>query len=821
MKTHNPALARKRYTYRGIIQGVGFRPAIYRCALSVGISGFVQNRRSFVIAEAEGSEDEIERFEKAFKENVPSAAHIDSVETEIIQPLHEKDFIIIQSEDSEYLFPPIPPDLALCDRCMSELLDADNRRYLYPFITCTQCGPRYSIVSDTPFDREKTSMAPFFQCADCSREYTDPKDRRFHSQTNSCSKCGPALTVKGREETGRIKKIGDPVLAAIEALKSGKVVAVQGIGGFHLAADPSFPEAVRKLRKDKERKTKPFALMVKDLAEAHRLCYIDQTDEIILQSPVCPIVILTAREDLPTYFRDVSDVGSFGIMLPYTPLHVLLFSHPEIEISYSALIMTSGNRQNEPIITDPQEARDKLSTTADLFLYHNRSILMYSDDSIIRTGLPAAGGTDSSIESAGPDTGKDVCIIRRSRGYVPKIITLSKDLEVPALAVGGDLKNAPAYGEGRMVYIGPHTGDLEEPLTLEGFEKTVDRIITLYHIKPGRICCDLHPGYYSTEWAKVRNKFEIVYVQHHHAHILSVMAEHGLSEALGVSFDGTGYGTDGTIWGGEFLHADRYGFTRLGSMKPFPLPGGDAGITHPKRIAFSLIREALADCEAAGTDIMKQAAELCGLSARSEQEELSVVHRMLSQGINSPMTSSAGRIFDGAAAILGMVDTLGYEGEGPIKSEWAAINYLRRRGWVPDRKTEHMPGFMLQKHDSTENSPQFRLDPGELMIFLAEGAMHGASQQDIGRLAFLFHLKMAESIVQGVQVMGEKTDLRTVCLSGGVFQNMLLRALLFPRLRKEGYTVYTNRDVSPGDGGLALGQVYAIQNRGDGNVKEK
>lgn len=798
-------IIRKRYEYRGIIQGVGFRPAVFRCAVTAGVSGFVQNRRSLVVAEAEGSPGAVSRFEEIFSNNVPSAARIDSIDAKEVPPLRgERGFSIRDSEDSEFLFPPIPPDLAICDRCREELLDSGNRRYLYPFITCTQCGPRYSIVADTPFDRKNTSMDRFVQCPDCSGEYSDPEDRRFHSQTNSCSVCGPGLflSAAGRREpdkgNGLIRKV-------IQALRNGKITALQGIGGFHLAADPSRRDAVEKLRRDKERAAKPFALMVRDLETARSLCYLGGQDETLLTSPPHPIVILRAREGIPSFFQAVSDTGSLGIMLPYTPLHVLLFSHPEIEIPYTALIMTSGNRHNEPIITDPEEAMEKLGKTADLFLYHDRPILMYSDDSVIRSGISG-------------DPEEETCIIRRSRGFVPDILTLPRQVEAPVLAVGGDLKNIPAYADKATAYLGPYTGDLEEPLSMEGFERTVKRIMELYKIKPERAACDLHPGYYSREWAVSRNISEKVYVQHHHAHILSVMAEHGLNEAIGVSFDGTGYGPDETIWGGEFLLANRCGFTRYGCIRPFRLPGAEAAIKHPRRIAYSLLLDALTreddnSCTEAGNS-----AELCGFAKPELKQEFSLVRRILSGNINSPLTSSAGRLFDCVASILGVVEEVGYEGEGPIKLEWEAIQYLHRGGAEAGRlhvETADMsaPDIEVVKTNGGRGEPKFFLDPGKLLLFIARSSGTEAAigaRAGPGALSYLFHGKLAEAVVEGVRLIAGETGEKKLCLSGGVFQNMLLRHLLRNLLREglREVDVFFNRRVSPGDGGLSLGQAY-------------
>ncbi len=827
------SIVRRRFTYRGVVQGVGFRPAVYRCAAAARLSGFVQNRRSEVIAEVQGRPGQIDEFIRLFRETLPSAAVLESVQSEEIDaeetgagPGDRPVFRIIESSSSEYLFPPIPPDLAVCDECRKELLDPADRRYLYPFTTCTQCGPRYSIVEDTPFDRETTSMADFPQCTDCLGEYTNPEDRRFHSQTNSCAACGPKLTLaqaspaaRHRGPAGGRTDPADPIVAVIHALREGKIVAMQGIGGFHLAADPSVPGTADRLRREKERRTKPFALMVRDIKEARRLCFFGEAEAAKLRSPESPIIIMPVRPDIPGYLREVSDTGTLGLMLPYTPLHVLLFSHPEAELPYSHLIMTSGNRHSEPIIADPEEAVEKLSGVADLFLYHNRRIIFRNDDSVLRPVLGRPGIT------AAEDKG--FCILRRSRGCVPRILYLDHPIQSRTLALGSDLKNSPALGEGGTVYIAPYIGDLDEQLTFEAFERAVTQVLSLYRVEPERIVCDLHPGYRSTQWAETRWEAPVIKIQHHYAHILSVMAEHGLDECIGAAWDGTGYGTDGTIWGGEFIYATREGFTRLGSIGQFGLPGGESSIYHPRRIAYSLLYGSL-DRE----DLER----VCGLFSGTppagsldagENREAGLLSHMLERNMNVAPTTSAGRLFDAAAALLGFVDEVFYEGEGPIKMEGAAIEAAGPGGVFQPVRGESIEALFPLK---TDNSI-FTLDPKPLILELAReiltaggsgsrsgtGAGNSPDRRDEGgslpneqrgRLALLFHQAAASALCRGIGMLSEKTGIRDVALSGGVFQNMLLRSLAVPRLEEAGCKVYLNRRVSPGDGCIALGQVY-------------
>ena len=547
-------IERRRLSYRGIVQGVGFRPAVYRCAVELGLAGFVQNRRSWVIVEIEGEADRVRSFRARFRAFLPAAARVDEEREEEIAAAGASGFRIEASAASDFSFPPIPPDLAICGECRSELFDPKDRRFLYPFITCTQCGPRYSIVAETPFDRESTSMADFPQCPACLAEYADPASRRFHAQTNSCPACGPRLALL---DAGGRPVAGDPVVAAAAALEAGAVVAVQGIGGFHLAADPRRAAAVARLRRDKERKRRPFALMVRDLEAARALCAADDESLRELATPRAPILILPAAD--PDRFAAVSDTGTLGIMLPYSPLHLLLFLHPAASVSYDCLIMTSGNLKDEPMATRADDAMRKLAGVADLFLCHDRRILLRCDDSVLRPPLDRAAG-------------RSFCQIRRSRGYVPELIPLAADLGRTVLAVGGDLKNAPAFGRGRFLHLAPYVGDLDDPTTFADFESHIERLLALYAIEPELLAYDPHPLYRSREWAMSSRFPARVAVQHHHAHLLSVMAEHGLEESIGLAFDGTGYGSDGAIWGGEFLHATRAKLRPARALRPVPPP---------------------------------------------------------------------------------------------------------------------------------------------------------------------------------------------------------------------------------------------------------
>jgi hydrogenase maturation protein HypF len=648
------------------------------------------------------------------------------------------------------------------------MLDPGDRRYLYPFITCTQCGPRYSIVERTPFDRENTSMYVFQQCPECAREFSDPTDRRFHSQTNSCPKCGPRLSCVDAEGN---TLVGDPLERAITALSEGKIVALQGIGGFHLAADPSFAAAMDRLRRAKERERKPFALMVRNLAEAEALCVLERQERELLCSAECPIVIAHRRPEGPSWLQRVSDTQTLGVMLPYTPLHALLFLHPSRPVSYRHLVMTSGNRASEPIVTDPLEARDKLGDVADAFLVHDRRIVFRTDDSVMRAGKSSPA-----------------FLMRRSRGFVPRLVKISSAVQGVVLGLGGDLKSAPSLARGHDIHLCPFNGDLDDPETLSQFDTTIEQILSLYGVVPDLIVRDMHPLYRSSAWALGPRPLELaggrrirgVAIQHHFAHALSVMAEHGLEETLALCFDGTGYGTDETIWGGEFLHATRHGFTRLGSFAPFALPGGEAAVLHPARIAYAVLGPA-------------EGREIVGLP----QTQALLLSAMLEKKVNCPISTSLGRIFDAAAAILGLVETVSYEGEGPIRLEG-----LAERACSGDSKPPS--GDLLPFLSSPDAERNFLVDSRPLLLHL----LRQRNNQSVNELSLLFHQCLAAASLEGARRMRVVTGIGRVCLSGGVFQNLVLRELLVPLLIQSGFEVFLNERVPPGDGGLSIGQVW-------------
>lgn len=766
---------RLRFVFRGAVQGVGFRPTVYRCAVELGLTGFVQNLRSEVAVEVQGSGPAVGRFGPRLAEMLPAAARLDETESSAMATVaDEAVFRIAASASSAWLLPPVPPDLATCADCRRELFDPADRRYLYPFVSCTCCGPRYTILEDTPFDRGTTSMRDFPLCPSCLREYEDPRDRRFHAQVTSCPACGPRLALRGADGS---EAPGDPVLRAIEALAAGLVVAVQGVGGFQLAADPRSEAALLRLRRDKERERKPLALMAADLAAAERLCEVDEASRAELASARAPIIILPAREG--RRLRLVSPTSTLGLMLPCTPLHLLLFFHPRAGAAFEALVMTSGNARGEPMVIRPEEAIARLAGSADLFLVHDRRILHRADDSVVRPVLQCAGAGAGRGARGGAFRGH--CQFRRARGYVPDPVRLDVDLARRVLAVGGDLKSAPALGFGRDIQLAPFVGDLEDPATRDDFDAHVRRFLRLYRIEPDEIAYDPHPLYYSTRWALAAQAGSRVAVQHHHAHLLSVMAEHGLPECIGMALDGTGYGSDGTVWGGEFLHATRGSFRRLGHFASFRLPGGDAAVLRPIRIAFALLEDR--------SGLAGGPPPLQGIGP----DEAALLRAMVASGTNAPLSSSLGRLFDAAAAVLGLVERTSYEGEGPMLLESCACEA---------RRTRAAGGDLVP----LAGADPFTLDARPLIEALARRR----DREGAPALALLFHRQIAAACLAAASAMRAAAGIRTLALSGGVFQNALLRELLIPQLLSAGFDVYTNVRVPPGDGGLAVGQAYHL-----------
>jgi hydrogenase maturation protein HypF len=712
---------RVRIHLRGIVQGVGFRPFVYNLARELGLGGYVLNSSAGLTAEAEGDAAAVDVFARRIVDGAPPLAWIQHVEVGEAELLGECDFTIRESVAVTGEYALISPDVATCGDCRRDFTDPQNRRYGYPFTNCTNCGPRYTIIHDIPYDRPNTTMAAFVMCADCLREYHDPTDRRFHAQPNACPVCGPRLSGE--------------IVEAQRRLAAGEILAIKGLGGFHLACDARNAAAVEQLRSRKRRSDKPFALMARDLAAAEAVCSITGEERTALESPRHPIVVLPARESLPGV---APGNRTLGIMLPYTPLHHLLFEGA----TYDLLVMTSGNLSEEPIVTSNTEARERLNGVADWFLTHNRDIFMRADDSVARVF-----------------EGRER-VLRRSRGFAPEVMDLGR--EVPELlACGGELKNAFCLTKGRHAILSQHIGDLENYETLVFFEETLANLKKLFRVKPRAVVHDLHPHYLSTRYALELDLPKIA-VQHHEAHIATCMLENGLDgEVIGVAFDGTGYGTDGAIWGGEFFAGGYRGFTRQAHFRYVPMAGGDAAIREPWRMATSYRLDAL------------------GPDAVTEPRER-IIRQMIERGVNTVPTSSCGRLFDAVASMIGLRHQVNFEGQAAIELEMIA--------------------------DPAIDDAYFFDFDGAAIDFrpMIEQIAHETARPPA--VAAKLHNTVAAAIVETCLRIRADSGLRRVCLSGGTFQNVLLLSRALAGLRRNGFEVYLHAKVPPNDGGIALGQ---------------
>ncbi|MEA2057121.1 MAG: carbamoyltransferase HypF [Actinomycetota bacterium] len=740
---------RRRLTVTGIVQGVGFRPFVYSLATDLSLSGFVGNDTDGVFVEVEGSREALDRFTSRLRSEAPPAARIATIDSSDLAPSADDSFRIVASRGATIGTALVSPDLRTCDDCLRELRDPENRRFRYPFINCTNCGPRFTITESTPYDRPNTTMAPFAMCRPCRAEYEDPADRRFHAQPNACPDCGPRVWL----ETASTTHAGDPIGRTRDLINAGSVVAIKGLGGFHLACDASSDEAVELLRRRKGRVGKPFALMVADVATARRVAELSDAETRLLESRERPIVLATARAGSGISDLVAPGTTSFGVMLPYTPLHTVLLQPGEV------WVMTSGNRAQEPIVTRNEDARTRLGELADAFLMHDRGIHVPCDDSVTRV----LNGTELPV--------------RRSRGYTPYPVPLPFAVP-PLLATGGELKATFCLASGHDGFMSQHIGDMENLETLDAFARAVEHFQDLFRIEPQLIAADLHPGYLSTRWAKREaNGRSVVEVQHHHAHIASVMADNGLTEpVIGFSFDGTGYGTDGTVWGGEILLADYTTSDRVAHLAPVPLPGGDAAVLRPWRMALSHLW-------AAG---IPWAPDLPPVAV-TEPTERAVVRTQLERGLNSVDTSSMGRLFDAIASLSGVRHHVTYEAQAAIELE-ALVNDTATGSYRFALRTA--PGPTL-------------IDPGPVVEAVVGDVRAGI---DPGTIAARFHRGVAEMMVAVANQVRERHGLATVGLSGGVFQNVTIAGAARSRLEEAGFTVATHRLVPPNDGGLALGQ---------------
>ncbi|HTB95534.1 MAG TPA: carbamoyltransferase HypF [Terracidiphilus sp.] len=748
---------RRAVFVRGVVQGVGFRPFVYRLAFEEGLAGSIGNDTDGVTIEIEGPSARVNAFLMRLRAEIPPLARIDAVTLRDLPPTGESGFHIVASQIKGQVSTGIPADAATCADCLRELLDPADRRYRYPFLNCTNCGPRFTITRSIPYDRPQTSMSAFTMCAPCQAEYDDPLNRRFHAQPNACSQCGPRVWLE-TPDGARIDS-SDPVSDTIERLLAGHIAAIKGIGGFHLAVDATSESAVTELRHRKHRCGKPLAIMVRDLGAARTFCVLSPEEEALLQTPAHPIVLARARPANGIAPGVAPGIPWLGVFVPYAPLQHLLFADPRVD----ALVMTSANLSEEPIAIDDAEARTRLAAIADFFLMHDREILQRCDDSV------------TAIVEGAPQ------FLRRARGYVPLGIELPFEVP-PLLAVGGHLKNVFTLARGRFAYQSQHLGDLENLTGLEFFNEALAHLTHTFEIEPELVVHDLHPGYLSTSWARkwaAERNLPLIAAQHHHAHIAACMAEHGVSEpVIGLSLDGTGYGTDGRIWGGEVLITHLDHFERYAQLEYVPMPGGEAAIREPWRMAFSHL-------VAAGVD-EEIAQELVGAGA----EEVRVLTRMMDRGLNSPQTSSCGRLFDAVAAVVLQRRTVDYDAQAAIELEGICVD-------EPDRicRTDIVPMLF-------EGSPlQIRLHT--LWRAIVEDLRRGVPKP---RIAARFHSTVAEAFAQAAVAARSVTGIKQVALSGGCLHNRRLAHLLRTGLEEEGFKVIQQQNVSPGDGGLSYGQ---------------
>ncbi|MGD1944059.1 MAG: carbamoyltransferase HypF [Leptolyngbyaceae cyanobacterium] len=768
MTTTRVILHRICLTVRGTVQGVGFRPFVYQLATALGLRGGVKNTPQGVVIEIEGSESALEQFLQRLQQELPAPAAIQTLTSQVL-PIQGFDRFQIWPSDlaGDTATAPILPDLSTCPDCLQELSDPRNRRYHYPFTNCTHCGPRFSIITALPYDRPHTTMTGFTLCAACEAEYGNPSDRRFHAQPNACPHCGPRLEfwVSGQSHPGeplQAAMIKDQPSRAIAVLRQGQILALKGLGGFQLLVDAQNPVAVQRLRQRKHRPDKPLALMYPTLAQIRRDCEVSEAAATLLTSPQAPIVLLPKRRQGTALAEEIAPHNPFlGVMLPTTPLHHLL-----LQQYGSPLVATSGNRSGEPMCIDERLAEPQLGAIADGFLVHNRPIQHAVDDSVVQ------------IVQGQPQ------VLRHARGFAPQVIQLplTVDADQRVLAVGAHLKNAIALSLGSQVLLSQHIGDLDTPQAIERSRQTVADLLALYRCQPTAIACDLHPDYSSTQLAQTLAQqwaVPLMPVQHHYAHVLSTMAEHQLtSPVLGVAWDGTGYGPDQTIWGGEFLCITDRGCERVAHLLPFLLPGGDRCSREPRRAAIGLLYRCYGEAAFEMTD-------LAPLQAFSTSQR-SVLRQMLASHLNTPTTSSMGRLFDGIAALLDLHQTISFEGQAAMALEFAANNASGVEGYP----------FTF-----SATSPSV-LDWRPLVQAIVRDHRQGGPSAVI---AAKFH----QTLVAMVAAIAQRVDIKSVVLTGGCFQNRILSQQIIHRLGQAGFTPYWHQRVPPNDGGIAVGQVVA------------
>jgi len=751
---------------KGIVQGVGFRPFVYKIATDNNLSGFVFNDSKGVTIEVEGEESNLESFIDTLKSEPPPLSYIEDVHVSVLSPAGHRGFAIRGSESKETdKFVLMSPDISICNSCYKELTSSSDRRYRYPFINCTHCGPRFTIIQDVPYDRDKTTMQDFQMCPDCRGEYEDPLNRRFHAQPNACHVCGPQVYLL-HKDGGKLFR-DEAINQAVQHLKNGRIVAVKGIGGYHLACNAEDDNAVQNLRKKKYREDKPFALMAARVEDVQRFCEVNNEEERLLLSHERPIVLLLKKKGISISESVAPNQRYLGFMLPYTPLHHLL-----LKDSCLVLVMTSGNLSDEPIAYQDSDAFSRLWAIADYFLSHNRRIYLRCDDSVVRVWR-----------------GRDM-VLRRSRGYVPQPIKVPFKFRKVILACGGHLKNTFCLTRETFAFLSHHIGDLENIETLTSFEKGIEHFKKLFYIEPEVIAHDIHPEYLATKYAKDMANYpeDIVRipVQHHHAHIASCMADNGIeSKAIGVAFDGIGYGEDGNLWGGEFLVADFKGYERHAHFAYLPLPGGEAAIREPWRMAAAYLYNVYG----------RGMSELdIGFVRNLDMNKWDILEKMMKVKINSPLTSGVGRLFDAVSSLIGLRNGANYEGQAAVELEMVADNSCMDRY-----------NFSI-------------VNRGEIIIIEYDEVIRGIVS-DIKRglgipiISAKFHNGIASVVREVCEIIRDKTQLKKVALSGGVFQNIFLLERTFQLLTERGFTVYTHSRVPTNDGGLCLGQAVIANAR--------
>ena len=752
MKPAAPPKSARFLRVNGVVQGVGFRPFVHRLAQRLGLSGWVRNVAGTVEIHLEGPEAQVDAFERSLRADAPPVSRIDGLQSTSVVAGGVDGFSIIQSADADGVRP-VPPDVGTCSSCEAELFDNTDLRFRHPFITCTDCGPRYTIIDELPYDRERTSMKAFVPCPRCATEYATPTDRRFHAETIACHACGPRVWLE--DTAGYERGVGETaILLAATALRVGAIVALRGLGGFHLAVDATNDAAVRRLRERKLRDAKPLAVMVRTLADARAIADVSAREAALLCSSARPIVLLHPRDDAMLSSALAPGLDRLGVMLAYTPLHHLL-----LDAVARVLVMTSGNLGDEPIAIGLDEGRDRLRSLVDLFLLHDREILSRCDDSVVRV------------------VGAHEVFMRRARGYAPVPVRLPVSAPQPIIAVGPHLKNTFTLVRGDEAFVSPHIGDLEGTEALDHWRQAYDRFRALFRIEPTVAVRDLHPGYLSTRVAEELGLSRIIAVQHHHAHIAAAAAEHGVTTpVVGLAFDGTGYGDDGNVWGAEVLVADLSGYRRAAHLRYVALPGGDLAAHEPWRVALGY--EALAGAQ---TQSFGLAYYGVPLSTRVG------VGQQLSRGVNSPLASSMGRLFDAAAAVLGVRRHASFEGQAAMELEALA----------GDLAATPLPFPII------EQGGMLILDPLPMLIALGEGRQHGV---DVTLLAARFHESIAFAASEVARRVATDAGIDTVALGGGSFQNARLLASIERRLGEARLRVLVARRLGPNDGAISYGQ---------------